>query len=194
VDPAICLVLSGEQFRTMLSDNSLLVQGLVRMLLAVPTAERWRTVQSPATQTDPWKPSVGNAMPALDKAIQLRHNPLLGQATVNQLLDLAVVAREIPLQQDMVLFSEGDGPAIYHLLAGNVRLDAHGADPIEAGPGATIGMAETLAGVSIGRRATVNRAGHALRIDRGELLDVIEDHVDLLQGIFSGLLRSGRGT
>jgi CRP-like cAMP-binding protein len=192
VDPAVCLVLSGEQFRTMLSDNSLLVQGLVRMLLAAPTAERWRMVHSPATQTDAWKPNVGSPMPALDKAIQLRHNPLLGQASVNQLLDLAAVAREIPLQQDMVLFAESDGPAIYHLLAGQVRLEANGAHPIQAGPGATIGIAETLAGVSIGRRATVSEAGHALRIDRGELLDVIEDHVDLLQGIFSGLLRARR--
>jgi HEAT repeat protein/CRP-like cAMP-binding protein len=192
VDPAICLVLSGEQFRTMLSDNSLLVQGLVRMLLAAPTAKRWSTVHSPAAQTEAWKPPVGSSMPALDKAIQLRHNPLLGQASVNQLLDLAAVAREIPLQQDMVLFSEIDGPAIYHLLAGNIRLDANGANPIEAGPGATIGIAETLAGVSIGRRATVSEAGHALRIDRSELLEVIEDHVDLLQGIFSGLLRTAR--
>ena len=189
-DPAICLVLSGEQFRTMLSDNSLLVQGLFRMLLAAPAAQRWRTVYRPSTDVNGWKPTLGGAMPALDKAIQLRHNPLLGQATVNQLLDLAVVAREIPLQQDMVLFSEDDGPAIYHVLAGYIRLDASGADLIEAGPGATIGIAETLAGVSLGRRATVSQPGHALRIDRSELLDVVEDHVDLLQGIFSGLLRS----
>ncbi|HEY7441566.1 MAG TPA: HEAT repeat domain-containing protein [Vicinamibacterales bacterium] len=192
VDPAVCLVLSGEQFRTMLSDNSLLVQGLVRMLLSAPAAERWRMVHFPTTQTDAWKPNIGSAMPALDKAIRLRQNPLLGQATVNQLLGLAAVAREIPLQQDMVLFAEGDGPAVYHLLAGNIRLEANGANPIEAGPGATIGIAETLAGVSIGRRAIVSEAGHALRIDRGELLDVIEDHVDLLQGIFGGLLRSRR--
>jgi CRP-like cAMP-binding protein len=190
-DPAICLVLSGEQFRTMLSDNSLLVQGLFRMLLAAPAAQRWRTVCRPSTDVNGWKPTLGGAMPALDKAIQLRHNPLLGQATVNQLLDLAAVAHEIPLQQDMVLFSEGDDPAIYHVLAGYIRLDASGADLIEAGPGATIGIAETLAGVSLGRRATVSQPGHALRIDRSELLDVVEDHVDLLQGIFSGLLRSG---
>ena len=189
-DSAICLVLSGEQFRTMLSDNSLLVQGLFRMLLAAPAAQRWRTVYRPSTDVNGWKPTPAGAMPALDKAIQLRHNPLLGQATVNQLLDLAVVAREIPLQQDMVLFSEDDGPAIYHVLAGYIRLDVNGADLIEAGPGATIGIAETLAGVSLGRRATVSQPGHALRIDRSDLLDVVEDHVDLLQGIFSGLLRS----
>jgi AAA family ATP:ADP antiporter len=193
VDPAICLVLSGEQFRTMLSDNSLLVQGLFRMLLTAPAAQRWRTVYAPSTPVNGWKPTLGAPMPALDKAIQLRHNPLLGQASVNQLLDLAVVAREIPLQQDMVLFSEEDGPAIYHLLAGQVRLEGTGSDLIEAGPGATIGIAETLAGVSLGRRATVSQSGHALRIDRNELLDVVEDHVDLLQGIFSGLLRSGAG-
>lgn len=190
VDPAICLILSGEQFRTMLSDNSLLVQGLFRMLLAAPAAQRWRTVYSPSAPANGWQPTLGGPMAALDKAIQLRHNPLLGQASVNQLLDLAVVAREVPLQPNMVLFAEDDGPAIYHLLAGQVRLEGNGAEPIEAGPGATIGIAETLAGVSLGRRATVSEPGHALRIDRNELLDVVEDHVDLLQGIFSGLLRT----
>jgi CRP-like cAMP-binding protein len=193
IEPTICLVLAGEQFRTMLSDNALLVQGLFRMLLSAPVAERWRTVYAPPTGPNGREPTIGTPMPPLDKAIHLRQNPLLGQATVNQLLDLAVVAREIPLQQDMVLFSETDGPAIYHLLAGRVSLEANGAAPIDAGPGATIGIAETLAGVSLGRRATVSRTGHALRIDRSELFEVFEDHVDLLQGIFSALLRSGVG-
>jgi hypothetical protein len=57
-----------------------------------------------------------------------------------------------------------------------------------ANSGCTIGLSETLAGVPLGRRATVTRAGQALRIDRDELFDVLTDHVDLLQGLFSGVL------
>jgi AAA family ATP:ADP antiporter len=192
INPAICLTLSGEQFRTMLSDNSLLAQGLFRMLLTAPSAQRWRAVCSPLTppSTEELVRAVGGTMPALDRAIRLRHNPLLAQASVNQLVDLAAVAREIPLQRNTVLFAETDGPAIYHLLDGDIRLESNGSEPIEAGPGATIGIGETLAGVPLGRRATVSRAGSALRIDRGEFLEVLDDHSDLLQGIFRGLLRT----
>lgn len=47
-----------------------------------------------------------------------------------------------------------------------------------------------LANVPLGRRATVTRAGQAVRLDHDELFDVLADHVDLLQGFFSGLLQA----
>jgi len=189
VDRVICLTLGGEQFLTMLSDNIVLAQGLFRMLLEAPAAERWRTVHMPPPGADLIGPR-SRAMQPLEKAILLKQNPLLARATVSQLLDVAAIAREIPLDRDSVLFTESDRPAIYHVLRGVVRLEADGTDPIDAGPRATIGVAETVAGVSIGRRAQVIREGHALRIDRQELLEVLADHIDLLQGIFSGLLRA----
>ena len=39
------------------------------------------------------------------------------------------------------------------------------------------------------------RDGHALRLDHDELFDVLSDHIDLLQGVFSGVLsgQDGRG-
>ena len=75
---------------------------------------------------------------------------------------------------------------------GEVRLDSDGGDPIVAGAGCTIGVAEVLAGVPVGRRATVTRAGQALRIDHEELFDVLADHIDLLQSLFSGLLTASQ--
>ena len=59
-------------------------------------------------------------------------------------------------------------------------------------PGSTIGVSETLAGVSLGRRATVTADGQALRLDHDELFDVLADHIDLLQGLFSGLLQANQ--
>ena len=61
-----------------------------------------------------------------------------------------------------------------------------------ARPGSTIGVSETLAGVSLGRRATVTADGQALRLDFTELFDVLADHIDLLQGLFSGLLQASQ--
>ena len=189
IDRAICLTLTRDQFLTMLSDNIVLAQGLFRMLLDTPKARRWRMVYTPpdiepATRQSPLLP--------LEKVLLLRQNPLLARATVNQLLDLAAIAREVPLAAGSVLFSETDQPAVYHVLGGEVRLEAEAAVPIVAGPGSTIAVAETLAGVSLGRRATVTKAGQALRLDHDELFDVLADHIDLLQGLFSGLLQASQ--
>jgi hypothetical protein len=101
------------------------------------------------------------------------------------------ITREVPLAMGRALFAETDPPAVYHILTGEVRLEGDRADPVVAGPGCTIGLSETLAGVPLGRRSTVTLAGQALRIDRDELFDVLTDHVDLLQGLFSGVLTAG---
>jgi CRP-like cAMP-binding protein len=189
VNRAVCLALDSGEFLTMLSDNIVLAQGLFRMLLDTPKARQWRTVYTPpptaeraATRIPPLQP--------LDKVLLLRQNPLLERATVGQLLDLATIAREVPLAVGDVLFTETDPPALYHVLSGEVRLDAEAAEPLIGGPGCTLGIAETLAGVSLGRRAAVTRDGHAIRLDRDELFEVLADHVDLLQGLFSGLLQA----
>ena len=43
----------------------------------------------------------------------------------------------------------------------------------------------------MGWRASVIDSGLALRIDHDELFDLLTDNVDLVQGIFSTLLRGG---
>jgi hypothetical protein len=60
------------------------------------------------------------------------------------------------------------------------------------GPGRTVFVAETLAGAMPRYRATVTREGHALRLDHDELFEVLADHTDLLQGVFSGVLGARR--
>jgi hypothetical protein len=91
-----------------------------------------------------------------------------------------------------VVPGERDGPAVYHLLAGELRIDYDGAAPLVMGPGRTVFVAETLAGAVPRHRAMVTREGHALRLDHDELFDVLADHTDLLQGVFSGVLGARR--
>jgi CRP-like cAMP-binding protein len=187
----VCLALDGGEFLTMLSDNIMLAQRLFRLLLDKPGATRLRVVyRSPvnpavaATKVPPLQP--------LDKVLLLRQNQLLGHATTTQLLDLATITREFVLGVGDVLFTETDPPALYYVLNGEVRLDADGAEPIMAGPGCTVGVSEALAGVSVGRRATVTREGSAICLDGDELFEVLADHVGLLQGLFSGILEEDR--
>lgn len=185
-DRTLCLSLGRSEFLTVLSDNIAVAKGLFRMLLDAPGAQRWRAVYVPA------RPDLSSprraALQPLDKVLLLRQNPLFARATVNQLLGLASVAREVPLVADTVLFEPAEEPAIYHVLDGSIALETGGLSPIVAGAGSTIGVAEVLAGVPIGRRAVVTDAGHALRVTHDELFDVLADHIDLLQSLFSGLL------
>ena len=60
-------------------------------------------------------------------------------------------------------------------------------------PGTTIGVAETLAGVGSAFGATVTRSRRALRLDRERLFNVLADEVDLMQELFSGVLRMRSG-
>jgi CRP-like cAMP-binding protein len=188
VDRAIGLTLGAPEFLTMLSDNIALAQGLFRMFRNTPGARHWRSVYTPPPNAEP---AILRSLPLqpLEKVLLLRQNPLLERATVNQLLELATITREVTLTAGSLLFTETDPPALYHMLNGEVRLEHDAAEPILAGPGSTIGGLETLAGVSLERRAIVMREGEAMRLDRDELFDVLADHIDLLQGLFSGLLQ-----
>jgi len=61
--------------------------------------------------------------------------------------------------------------------------------PEEATPGDVIGMHETLGGARFDATVTVTAPGMALRLDHDELFALLADHTDLLQGIFSVLMR-----
>jgi len=187
VDRTVTVALGGGDFLMMLSDNIVLAQGLFRMLLDRPSARAWRIVYTPPRRAASLAPRSLRLSP-IEKVLILRRNPLLRRATVSQLLDLVAITREVSLAAGSVLFAETDQPAIYHVLTGEVGLESDQTDALVAGPGSTIGLSETLAGVPLGRRATVSAAGQALQIERDELFDVLADHIDLLQSLFCGVL------
>jgi hypothetical protein len=183
----ISVALSGSDFLTMLSDNIAMAQGLFQMLLA-DRAELAveRHAASPALPLLPSDLTLNH----FDKALLLRQNPLLGGASVTQLLELAVVTREVTLSGGAPLASGDEPPAAYHLLGCEVQLEDGSGPPITVGPGRTVYLMETLAGIAPRNRAVVTRGGTALRIDQDELFDVLSDHLDLLQGVFSGVLNA----
>jgi ATP/ADP translocase/CRP-like cAMP-binding protein len=190
VEPVVCLALAVGDLLTMLSDNIAMAQGLFRTLL-----EGHGTSAADAlTMARGAHPAAAPAAPlnVVDKARLLRQNPLLGQASVEQLLALSAVTREVALAVGTVLPVDREGPGVYHLLEGEVRLEYDSEGPVVMGPGRTVFVAETLAGAMPRYRATVTREGHALRLDHDELFEVLADHTDLLQGVFSGVLGARR--
>ena len=190
LEPVVCLALSVGDLLTMLSDNIAMAQGLFRTLLAdhATSAGDWLTPMPVAAR--PVLPAL--PMNGVDKAQLLRQNPLLGRASVEHLLALSAVTREVALAAGAVLPADREGPAVYHLLAGEVRIDRDGSDPLVMGSGRAVFTAETLAGTVPRYRATVTREGHALRLEYDELFDVLADHTDLLQDVFNGVLDARR--
>lgn len=180
IEPTVCFRIAADDFMTMVSDNVLLAQSLFGLLLAndrprVPFAP-------PRLPADHASPGAANA------ARLLRQDPLLSRASAAQLLALTAVAPEVALKSGAVLFDLGAPAAVYQIVQGEVLLEHPGASPVVAPAGATIGVADTLAGTASGWRATVTKDGRAFRLDRDELFSVLADHVDLMQGLFSGVI------
>ena len=186
-DRAVCLVIGRDHLLTALSDNVEVAQGLFRLLLGRPHARRWPLVHRPEALGE-LALAATVPMSAADKMRVLRRTPLFERALVTQLIELAAVAREIAAPAGTLLCEASDEPAILHVIAGELLLDREGVEPQFAGPGATIGMAETLAGDPLNRRVTARDQVLILRLDRAALFDVAADHLGVLQGLFTVLL------
>jgi len=190
VEPVVGVAIDSSEFLTMLSDNIEMAQGLIRMLLVSPRALDWAAVHRPPSQPGP-APDPDAQVEPIEVARLLRETPLLAHATVDQLKDLVLATREVRLAAGDVLWDDRREPSVYHVLAGEIRLETGGLADVPVGPGSTIGVAETLTGWSPGRRAIAACAVRALRLDQEDLFDVLADHGELLQGVFSGVINAG---
>ncbi len=191
-DPVVGVAVGAATFLTMIADNSAMAQGLFRMLLASPRALDWAAVyQTPPAAAGGPVADVPAAVEPIEIARRLRRTPLFSHATADQLKDLVVATREVRLKAGDVLWDDRRAPAVYHVLAGEIRLEAGEAPAVVAGVGSTVGVAETLTGESPGRRAVVGRDGRALRLESDDLFEVLADHGDLLQGVFRGVIAGG---
>jgi CRP-like cAMP-binding protein len=121
--------------------------------------------------------------------VLVRH-PLFERASAPQLLALTSATVDVPMAAGAALFRAGDLPALYVVMSGEVTLEDPGGAPVIVRAGTTLGVAETLAGLSPRASATITKAGRALRLDREPLFDVLGDDVELMQGLFGGVLRA----
>ncbi len=193
---SVCFRIAARDFLAMVSESVVLAQGLFRLLLArrgedqIATAFAGAEVLSGGTGAAFFRPAPAASvhLAAVDKALLLRQDPLLSRATAAQLLALTEVAPEITVAEGTVLFELGAAPVIYHLLDAEVVISALGGHPVAVRPGATVGVAETLAGVPLPARAIVSRPGRMIRLYRDELFSVLADHPDLMQSLFRGVL------
>jgi CRP-like cAMP-binding protein len=130
----------------------------------------------------------GTGIQPIELGILLQSSAILSRATSAHLVALASIARPVTLKLGAdPLVGEA---AIFVVLSGAVRIERNGDAPEVAGPGSVVGVAETFGGLPFSMHAEVLQEGQGLRFTRTELFDVLADNIDLVQGIFSGLLRA----
>ncbi|MFM8532518.1 MAG: cyclic nucleotide-binding domain-containing protein, partial [Acidimicrobiia bacterium] len=125
----------------------------------------------------------------VDRALLLQSTPLLSHATAAQLWRLSATASERNVSEGKEAIGKHGVPATLVVVSGMLSVDGPNQQGTAAA-GDVIGMYETLAGTPINATVTATADSTVLRIDRGGLFDVLADRTDLLQGIFSTLLRS----
>lgn len=199
VETSICLAIASEEFRVLLSDNIELAHGLFRMLLSAPSGNERPSLRQRAVH--PEERSLvtegSEELKPIEKVLLLQELPAFSRTTAEELLALTAIAQEFPLLKDERIFSEGDQPAIHIILSGELSVEPPEGtvgDALVVTAGDTLGLNETLAGTPLGWRGKVVREGLALRIERERLFEVLADHPDLLQGLFSSLFQSEPGT
>jgi AAA family ATP:ADP antiporter len=189
-EAAVSIALSADELRTLLSDNTDLVQGLFRTL-----AER-RDVKPGFIKTDQpgeFERLTGELTP-IQKGLALQKIGLFSKVSGTEMLYLAAIARQITLEQDVVLADETGPFGLGILLSGGLALRTPDApEPVaQAGPGDSIGVYETLAGIEAVTQVrklqmVVSAPGSALRIERDELFDLLGQRPDMLQQLFTAI-------
>ena len=199
VETTVTLSLTSDEFRTMLADNGDLVQGFFRTL-----AERSTARVPPIVRGTPGDeishPAAGQLTP-IQKVLALQRIPVFSKISGEEMLHLASIARQVPLETGQTLSDETDPPVLCMVLSGELALYASRGDqqPLIARRGDVLGIYETLAGTqggAVGRdplHLVVEREGSALKIEGEDLFDLLGQRPDLLQQLFSALFQ-GRAT
>ncbi len=187
-DRAITLLMTPDQFLTLLSEQVGLAGGLFRLLVASRGLGTGHTLIR-GDLKEQLKASAAGDMRAVDRLMVLQSSQLLAHATAPQLWSLSQIAQPVTLPAGTEVFKAGCDAAILIVLSGALRVDGPGASGDVARAGDAIGVYETLAGAPLDATVLVVEAATALKLDREQLFDLLADHSDLLQGLFSRLIR-----
>ena len=192
--PSVTLALSNDEMRTLLADNTDLVQGLFQTLIArAPDTARLLVIAGHAGDEQArWS---ARELTPIEKVLTLQGIPIFSHVAAAEMLQLAAITTQVTLEQGAVISGEAEPPSLCVVLAGRLSLERPGgSEPVAtAGPGDAIGVYETLAGIDSGAtarpglRLVVTAGGLTLRIDRDDLFDLLGYRPVLLQQLFSAL-------
>jgi hypothetical protein len=186
-DTCVSLSLTVDEARTLLANNTALVQGLFGTLLEHPAFTSQRVLVKGQGAHDLAQLAHEGVSP-VERVLALQRIDLFAEFPADELLQLANVSRVVTFNADDHLFGEADRASIHLLIDGRLALEVGGAAPLVADAGDAVGIYETLAGVAVGRKAVAASKGAALRIDADDLFDVVGQRPLLMSSLFTALL------
>ena len=194
LEPCVSLRLGTDEMRTLLADNTDLVQGFFRTLAGRGPKGGAQSVIKGEAGEELVRLASGRLTP-IQKVLALQRISVFSRVSATEMRHLTAIAHQVELVEGAVLSGEADPPVVCIVLSGTLLLEApDGSMPtLRAEPGDTVGMHEALSGTAAGaagrqpRRLTVAEAGAALRIDCDDLFDLLGQRTDLLQQIFRAL-------
>ena len=188
---AVTLVLTVEELRTLLADNTDLVSGLFATL--AERSDEADKVVRPTNAASELEQLANGGLTAIDRVFALQYVPLFRRVSADEMTNVAMVAGPTKMTAGSVLFPEAAPPALWLLLTGEVVLESStGEPPVTARAGDIIGSVNTMAGRSLGRSAKVVYGGVALKIDREDLFDLLAERADLLRQMFASMFKRER--
>jgi CRP-like cAMP-binding protein len=180
---AICLSLNSDELLSLLSENVEIAEGIFRLLLE--TGRNQAVVHAPPTSLPELH---AGQRQALDLVRLLQATPLLSRATTGQLLALVTTARRVVLKPGVDPLA-GLPAAMMVVVSGSARVHQDGVAPAVAACADVIGIPTALGGGAASIRVEVLSDGEAIYFLRTELFELLADHTDLLQAVYSALMR-----
>ena len=183
---SVALVMEAEEFRSLLSHNIQLAQGLFRTFFDTTSGNNPRDSISSIRQINSVLPE---PLKTVDKVLLLQELSIFSLASAKELYELATMTQEVKLKAEATAFSEGDPSSIFQILSGELELQPVEVSrkPTLVGANQVIGVKETLSGMHWDRPAVVSKPIRALQLERESLLRLLSDRIDLLQVIFGAL-------
>jgi ATP:ADP antiporter, AAA family len=188
IDTAVTLALPMEQLRTLLADNTDLVRGLFATL-AEAGAQSWPLV-TPTGAGVEFTQLAERGITAVEKVLALQRVPMFARVEAADMLALSRIARPASFETGARLFDASTAPALWVFLSGEAVLESlNGGQSGRVTSGDTVGAAALMTGAPLGHSGDATRPVVALRIDREDFFELIEQRPALLQQIFSALFR-----
>ena len=184
VERSVCLVLTFEQVRVLLADNTDLLQWMLRHVIGRDSFAAQRRVIRAATPVS--LPPSGTDLSAVHRSLLLRQVPILSSLPATELLNLVAITTEVRVDSGAPLAAEGEPAALFVILEGRARVTGD-ADAPPAGPRDAIGLLEMLAGLPVAVPATAIEPLRALRVSAEDVFDLLSHRPLLLGALLAAL-------
>ena len=188
---AVTLVMTADELRTLLADNTDLASGLFTTLSDY--MEEATSLVHPTGAGAELEGLAASGLSPVEKVLALQRVPLFSRISADEMRQLAGITQTVAMQAGKPLFPDSAKPSLWVILSGEIALDGTAAGPggvATARAGDFFGAIATMAGRSPGVSATVVSAGTALRLDREDLFALLGERAELLRQIFAGMFRS----